>query len=218
MQDEIVARLANQLGTELTSAEARRAERASNPDSMDLYFQGLASINEGVNVQNMARARGFFERAIAIDPGNLDALRGEGQVDYTVGAAYLSDDRDARLAAAEGEIVKVLALRPNDAQAHEFMGGILVETKHADQGIAEFKRALALDPNLANTHGLLGLAKVFVGHPEETEAHENEALRLSPRDSFARPRLHFEGGARVVSGPREGGGRTVSPLHREQPE
>ena len=30
MQDEIVARLANQLGTELTSAEAHRAERASN--------------------------------------------------------------------------------------------------------------------------------------------------------------------------------------------
>jgi hypothetical protein len=39
MQDEIVARLANQLGTELTSAEAHRAERAPNPDSMDLFFQ-----------------------------------------------------------------------------------------------------------------------------------------------------------------------------------
>ncbi len=101
----------------------------------------------------MARARGFFERALTIDPGNLDALRGEGQVDYTVGAAYLSDDRDARLAAAEAEIAKVLALRPNDAQAHEFMGGILVETKRAEQGIAEFKRALVLDPNLAMLTG-----------------------------------------------------------------
>ena len=60
MQDEIVTRLANQLGTELTSAEAHRAERAPNPDSMDLFFQGLASINKGVNVENMARARGFF--------------------------------------------------------------------------------------------------------------------------------------------------------------
>src|SRR5579863_4636449 len=44
MQDEIVSRIANQLGTELTSAEAHRAERAPNPDSMDLFFQGLASI------------------------------------------------------------------------------------------------------------------------------------------------------------------------------
>jgi adenylate cyclase len=40
MQDEIVARLANQLGTELIAAEARRAQQAPNPDSMDLYFQG----------------------------------------------------------------------------------------------------------------------------------------------------------------------------------
>ena len=97
----------------------------------------------------------------------------------------------------------MLALRPNDAQAHEFMGGILVETKRAEQGIAEFKRALALDPNLANAHGLLGLAKVFVGHPEETEAHENEALRLSPRDSFAWLWLHFEGAAKVSLGREE---------------
>jgi TolB-like protein len=40
MQDEIVSRLANQLQAELIAAEARRAERSPNPDSMDLYFQG----------------------------------------------------------------------------------------------------------------------------------------------------------------------------------
>ena len=106
---------------------------------------------------------------------------------------------------AEAEIARVLALRPNDAQAHEFMGGILVETKRAEQGIAEFKRALVLDPNLANAHGLMGLAKVFVGHPEETGAHENEALRLSPRDSFAWLWLHFAGAAKVYLGREEEG-------------
>ena len=36
MQDEIVARLANQLGTQLIAAEARRAEQTPQPDSMDL--------------------------------------------------------------------------------------------------------------------------------------------------------------------------------------
>jgi TolB-like protein len=47
MQDEIVARLASQLGTQLIEAEARRAQRAPLPDSMDLYFQGTASANKG---------------------------------------------------------------------------------------------------------------------------------------------------------------------------
>ena len=41
MQDEIVARLAGALNAQLVAAEARRAEQAPNPDSMDLYFQGL---------------------------------------------------------------------------------------------------------------------------------------------------------------------------------
>ena len=203
MQDEIVARLANQLGTELTSAEAHRAERASNSDSMDLFFQGLASINKGINVENMAHARDYFERALTVDPNNLDALLGVGRVDYTLAAAYLSDDRDARLAAAETAIAKVLSVRPNDALAHEIMGGILIETKRVDQGVAEFEQALALDPNLATAHGLMGLAKIFIGHPEETGAHENEALRLSPRDSFAWLWLHFAGAAKMTMGAEE---------------
>jgi TolB-like protein/class 3 adenylate cyclase len=43
MQDEIVAHLASQLGTQLIEAEARRAERAPDPDSMDLYFRGACT-------------------------------------------------------------------------------------------------------------------------------------------------------------------------------
>jgi adenylate cyclase len=39
MQDEIVARLANQLNAQLVAVEARRAEGVANPDVMDLCFQ-----------------------------------------------------------------------------------------------------------------------------------------------------------------------------------
>ena len=38
MQDEIVSRLANALDTQLIAAEARRAERSLDPDSMDFFF------------------------------------------------------------------------------------------------------------------------------------------------------------------------------------
>ena len=47
MQDEIVSRLANRLGHELAVAEARRAERAVNPNSMDHYFLGQAHLKKG---------------------------------------------------------------------------------------------------------------------------------------------------------------------------
>jgi hypothetical protein len=81
LQDEIVASLASQLGAELVTDEARRAEHASNPDSMDLYFQGRASINKGANPENNALARDFYERALALDPRNLDASLGKTGVD-----------------------------------------------------------------------------------------------------------------------------------------
>ncbi len=203
MQDEIVARLANQLGTELTAAEARRAQQAPNPDSMDLYFQGMEWFNRGINRENMDRARGFFERAMALDPGNVDALLGVGRAAFEVGAAFLSDDRPARLAAAEATMGKVLSLRPNDALAHAILGLTQSQTKRAAQAVAEFERALALDPNLAAAHAYIGDAKIFIGRAGETEAHVNEALRLSPHDGRAWLWMLFAGGAKLTLGADE---------------
>ena len=80
MQDEIVARLANALNAELTALEARRAEQSPNPDSMDHYFQGMAWANKGITPHHFAKARACFESAIALDPGNVDALVGIGRI------------------------------------------------------------------------------------------------------------------------------------------
>ena len=60
MQDEIVARLAGALNVQLVAAEARRAEQAPNPNSMDLYFQGVAWFYKGLTPDNMVQARSYF--------------------------------------------------------------------------------------------------------------------------------------------------------------
>jgi TolB-like protein len=57
MQDEIVARLANALNTQLITAEARRAERAPSPDSMDLHFQGMSWYNKTLHPDYLSRAQ-----------------------------------------------------------------------------------------------------------------------------------------------------------------
>jgi hypothetical protein len=90
MQDEIVSSLANRLGQELATAEARRAERAANPDSMDHYFLGLAQFNKGVIFD---KARSHFDRAIELDQNSVEALIGRAWVDVIFAANYLSDDR-----------------------------------------------------------------------------------------------------------------------------
>ena len=60
MQDEIVARIANTLNAQLIAAEARRAERAPTPDSLDLYFQGEAWVNKGVTFENYDQGPRLF--------------------------------------------------------------------------------------------------------------------------------------------------------------
>ena len=62
MQDEIVSQLANQLRPELLAAEARRAETMADPDSVDLYFQGVQWFNKGGVRQHRARSRLFRAR------------------------------------------------------------------------------------------------------------------------------------------------------------
>ena len=93
MQDEIVSRLANTLNAQLIAAEAHRAERSPHPDSMDLYFRGAAWLNKGPSPEYLAQARGCFERALALDPGNVEALVGMASIDARRGAYFLADDR-----------------------------------------------------------------------------------------------------------------------------
>jgi TolB-like protein len=197
MQDEIVSRLANSLDARLTEEEARRSERSLRPSSMDLYFQGRVLLNKGLTPEYMARARGFFGRALALDPGNIEAMVGMAGVDGIVGSSYFADDRAAHLAAAETRLVKALSYAPNHALAHWMLGALQIVTNRLTEGMAECERSLALDRNLANAHASIGNAKYFMGRGAETEAHVNEALRLSPRDIFAYQWLMMAGFAKL---------------------
>jgi TolB-like protein/class 3 adenylate cyclase len=185
MQDEIVARLAGALNAQLVAAEARRAEKVPNPDSMDLYFQGSAWFNKGVTPDNLAQARGFFDRALSADPNNVDALIIAARADAVAGGALFATDPAAAFLAAEAKLGKALASAPDHAGGHMTLGMVCMFTKRAGQGVAECEHALALDRNLASAHAFVGLGKICIGRAEETEVHIVEALRLSPRDTWA---------------------------------
>jgi TolB-like protein/class 3 adenylate cyclase/tetratricopeptide (TPR) repeat protein len=185
MQDEIVSRLANTLDAQLVEAEARRAERSLHPDAMDMYFQGIAFANRGTTPEYLTPARGFFERALALDPDCIEALVGIANVNEAIAIASLTDDPAPNLAVAEAASNRALSLAPQHALAHLRLGVVLILTNRAAQGIAECERALALDHNLAHAHAWVGQAKVYIGRAAETEAHVHEALRLSPRDAHS---------------------------------
>ncbi len=181
MQDEIVSRLANQLRGELIAAEAQRAERESNPNSMDLYFRGVEAFNKG-GVANLVRARELFEQAAALDPANVDAMVGAARVDVVYGAIYTGAERAQRLAAAEAQLIKGLSIAPRNYWAHLWLGFLHILTNRAARGIGELERTLALNRNIAAAHAWIGMAKVTMGRAEEAEAHVAEAFRIAPTD------------------------------------
>ena len=152
-----------------------------------------AWLNKGPAPENVAQARGFFDRSLAADPGNVDALVGSARADVFAyaGAAPMSAFADA-----EAKLTKALSSVPDHARAQQLLGLVYMFTKRAAEGIAECEHALELDRNLASTHFFLGLAKIFIGRAEETEAHVAEALRLSPRDPLAYMWMHAAGTAK----------------------
>ena len=200
MQDEIVARLAAALNAQLVEVEARRAEKSPKPDSMDLYLQGEACYNRGVSPDNVAKARDFYDRAIAADPHNVDARVQSARADISAAMQFAVSDPSATLAAAEAKLTSVLSLVPDHARAHLTLGMVYLMTKRASDCVAECEHALALDRNLANAHGWIGASKIHLLRPEETEAHVLEALRLSPRDTLAYVWTYLAGLTKFILG------------------
>jgi TolB-like protein/tetratricopeptide (TPR) repeat protein len=200
MQDEIVARLASQLGTQLISAEARRAERVPNPNSLDLFFQGMACRARGFAPEYLSQASRYFERALTLDPSNIEALVWRAYVDAQKATLHHTDSEAAQYAATEAALTKALSLAPEHAFGHAALGMVQILTNREVQGIAQCERALALDRNLAHAHAGIGMAKFIVGRGEETEAHIQEALRLSPRDTFAHHWMAIAGTAKLLIG------------------
>jgi TolB-like protein/Tfp pilus assembly protein PilF len=200
MQDEIVSRLANRLGHELAVAEAKRAERAATPDSMDHLFLGLSHLHRGHTAEHLDKARIHFDRALELDPENVSAMVRRAAIDVYFVAGYLSDDRAERLRLAEARLSKAIRLRPDSAAAHTHLGDLFCRTNRVEQGIAECERALAINRNFAQAHATIGLAKSLDGQFDETETHVREAMRISPLDSRAGLWMLFAGLAKLLAG------------------
>ena len=205
MQDEITARLANQLTVAIIEFEAQRTSCVIDPTSMDLAFQGIARIwqAEGTLESAFNLGRELLKKAILLDPTNVRALVGLGIVDAMIVFGYMTDNPAPHIAAAEAFFERALEIAPGHAFARQWMGILLSSTKRIERGVAELEHALSLDPNLAAARAQLGLVQMSIGRAEETERHLIEALRLSPRDMLVPAWLLNMGASKALLGKYE---------------
>ncbi len=136
-------------------------------ERFDKPLADLFDMQDEIAARLVARARNFFDRALAIDPDNVDALIESARADVREGVyAFVTDPR-AAFAAAEVKLTKALSSVPDHAHGHVWLGLVDILTNRVAEGIAECEHALALDRNLAAAHSITGRGKVYIGRAEE---------------------------------------------------
>jgi tetratricopeptide (TPR) repeat protein len=87
---------------------------------------------------------------------------------------YFRGDREA----ARRELERLVAIAPEDAWFHDYLGFVQAEGDRLDLATASWNRALQLDPNNAVTHYLLGQVHYRQGRFVQAAAELAQALKL----------------------------------------
>jgi adenylate cyclase len=178
LQNEITARLAAALQSQLAIAESRRP--TDNPDALDYILRGRAVLTRPISKENTEEAIALFEAALALDPNSADAAAWLA-VALTVRVSdEFSDRPDADLQRAEGLAGQALATAPNSAPAHYARGQVLRAQSRFEEAIPEYETAIALDRSRAPAYAHVGWCKFLIGSVDEAIPYFEQAIRLSP--------------------------------------
>jgi adenylate cyclase len=178
VQNEITARIARSLESQLAIAEARRP--TDNPDALDYLLRGRAVLTRPISKENNDEAVKLFETALALDPGAAEAAAWLS-VALTVRVTdELSTDPDADLQRAERLAAQALETSPNNAMPHYAKGQVLRAQSRCREAIPEFERSIALDRSRAPAYAHVGWCKFLTGSADEAVPYFEHAIRLSP--------------------------------------
>ena len=181
VQDAIAARIASTLAVRINEARlgiARRAPLASL-EAYDCWLRGLERLRTG-SVEADAEARGFFERALEIDPGYARAYAGISLTHFNEWScqAWVKWDEKERLAHEYAR--RALALDETDAMVQIVLGRILVYRRQYDEAAHHVERALLLNPNDTDVLVHAGLCQAYLGDPEAALATGTKATAAQP--------------------------------------
>jgi TolB-like protein/DNA-binding winged helix-turn-helix (wHTH) protein len=180
LQDEMTSRIAVALNLELLAAAATRP--VEHPDVLDYILRGRAVYLRVPIRDGHAAAISLFERALALDPGCVEA---QSRLAMALTARVLdevSESAETDIARARELILQALAASPRDPLAH-YAKGLLLRAQHRyEDAVPEYEAAIALNRNWASAYADLGWSKFLVGSIEQGKSLMERAADLSPRD------------------------------------
>jgi tetratricopeptide (TPR) repeat protein len=146
------------------------------PDNGDaLNLLGMGAGRRG----RMDRAAEWFRRAVGCD-GNDPVFR----CNLAMALRAVGNGREA-----EAHYRSAIAAKPDHADAHEGLGGVLASMGRFGEAIDALEAALRPDPKRAAVHGALGDCYWRLGRDREAAAAFEAVLRQAPGDVNAITRL-----------------------------
>jgi TolB-like protein len=184
LQDQVVGRLANSLGSELVKAEAEKGAHSKNPDVIDLTMRGWAlrwQVEAKPTKDKNDEALALFEQALKIDPNDPDALAGEA-ASYAIEQFFWANPETNYDAKVIGPADRAIALAPDTMRAYWAKSIYLFLSRRASEALRTADAGLAINPNYAPLYGTRSTSKSALGQFGEAKSDAQQAMRLSPRD------------------------------------
>ncbi|MDA2914457.1 tetratricopeptide repeat protein, partial [Acidobacteriia bacterium AH_259_A11_L15] len=182
VQEETALSIADALNLQLNPQEQQAVQRryTENPQAYDAYLRGRALAGYTTSPEKLEVARGYFERALQLEPDYAPALAGLARIE---GLYYRNlDPNPERLRRAEQLARQTLALDPQLAEAHVALGIVYAGRYEYARAAEKFRQAVTLEPDNPYAWDMLSWALAYQQPPDAQGAEEaaREAIRLQP--------------------------------------
>lgn len=177
----ITKKIAAELQTILSPDEIKKIENKPTQDleAYDYYLLGCHSWNQR-SVEEILKAKSFFEKAIDTDPEFALAYAGLSQCYITL-PLYVSWRPGDAYPHAMTLALKALELDSTLAEAYTAIGGIKYSYYWDFSGaIKDFKHAIALNPNNFTAYQWYSEILFYAGHFRESVEIDEMALKINP--------------------------------------
>jgi adenylate cyclase len=185
VQNEITARIARALQSQIAIAEAHRS--IERPDALDYVWRGRAQLTKPISRENYDEAIGYFEKALALDPKVPDGAAWLATLLAVRALDELSESASDDLRRAEQLAAQALAAAPNSAMPHYARGQVLRAANRCQEAIPEYEAAVAIDRSRAPAYAHIGWCKFLSGSVDSVVPYFEEAIRLSPHEPAIAP-------------------------------
>ena len=188
LQDRIVFDVTRGLDLKLGKEDADAIERdeTRSVEAFEAYSRGVLNLRSAGR-EAMDRAIGLFERAVTLDPTYATAWSALGGAYYLKG--MFLGLRDLQHKAME-QLRRAIDLNPALANAHVWLGSVLLQLGEIDKGISALRTAEQLEPENPDVHQTLARAFwLFRGMVPEGIAELRRAIALNPESGYSHLQL-----------------------------